>query len=287
MSGRGKRHWAPRLGFDDAYRVVLEFLQNCNKNNLTAHQDAPILYQAYMVEGSWPVDGMIDASSVLRFGFSRNPVSDQIKQDMAKLLSVAVKAHFFLAPQAIVVHEPFLFVMPDLGNPGQRRFGIVYPLEQDGRTMTLVAAEWDLAMASSRVARLAPGQKFPVVLSIDPFQWLSLKRWRELKTEAGQLPWFETGNARNRLLGQVRAHEDETTFPFGHVLDYPKDLNDDLRATGAMWANGIRKWFLPKGWDIQAVRTYLDRLASMDEAERMTLRWWTGRTPAKNAKPGG
>lgn len=284
MSGRGKRHWAPRLGFDDAYKVVLEFLQNCNKNNLTAHQEAPVLYQAYMVEGTWPVDGMIDATSVLRFGFSRNPVNDQLKQDMAKLLSVVTKAHFFLAPQAIVVHEPFLFLMPDLSNPGQRRFGILYPLESEGRTFTLLAAEWDLAMTSSRLARLSPGQKFPVVLPTDPFQWISLKRWRELKTEAGDLPWFETGPARNRLLGQVRAHDQESTFAFGHILDYPKELNEDMRAVGAMWANGIRRWFLPKGWDIQAVRAYLDRLAGMDEAERMNARWWTARLPSKNTK---
>lgn len=282
MSGRGKRRWPPRLGFDDAYKVVLEFLQNCHKNNLTANQESPTLLQSYLIDGTWPVDGMVDASTVLRFGFSRNPAADQDKQAMAKLLSVATRAHFFLTPQAIVTHEPFLFVMPDLGSPGQRRHGLIYPLENEGRTQTLMAAEWDLAMAGSRLARLLPGQKFPVVLSMDPFQWLSLRKWRELKKEAGDLPWFQMGSSRNRLLKQVREHTDLGTFNFGHVLNYPRDMNEDVKAVGAAWAHGIKRWFLPKGWDAEAVVDYLDRLEAMDADERQAIRWWVGRPRPRN-----
>lgn len=288
MSGRGKRLWAPRLSFDEAYREVLEFLQQCHKHNLTGGQGQPTLYHAFMVDGAWPVDGMIDASTVLRFGFDRSPASDQAKQAMARLLSVATKAHFFMAPKAIVLHEPFLFVIPDLGNPGQRRYGLVYPLENENRLVSIVVAEWDLSLSGSRQPRLTAGQKFPVVLPSDPFRWLSLKHWRALRSEAGELAWFETGPARGRLLGQVRSHQDPATFDLGHVLDYPKDMNEDLRAVGAMWAQGIRHWFLPKGWDVQAVREYLDALAGMDEAGRIALRWWTSRHPSASTrtKPG-
>lgn len=284
MSGRGKRLWAPRLGFDEAYKEVLDFLKNCQKHNLVGGSTGvPILYQVYQVDTLWPTEGLVDASSVLRFGFDRSPVADQAKQAMARLLSVVVKAHFFLAPQAIVLHEPYLFVMPDLGQPGQRRYGLVYPLEHDGRMVSLVVAEWDLAMASSRHHKPAPGKKFPVVLPADPMRWVPLKHWRALKDTAGQQPWFDTGagNARNRLLREMRQHADTATFPYGHLLRYPKDLNDDVKAVGALWAPGIRQWFLPNGWDVKAVTDHLDRLAALTPAERFAQRWWSPLPPPR------
>ena len=286
MSGRGKRLWAPRLAFDDAYHEVLDFLQNCRKHNLIGGPGgSPTLYHAYRIAGAWPTEGLTDASTILRFGYDRNPIGDQAKQALARLLAVATKAHFFLSPNAVVVHEPFVFVMPDLGNPGARRYGLIYPLEAESRLSTLVVAEWDVALASSHLAKLAPGEKFPVVLESDPFRWLLLKHWRTLKEEAGKQPWFETGRSRNTLLAQVNAHTDAATFPFGHLLPYPMDLNDDLRAVGAMWAKGIRRWFLPRGWDVRAVSEYLDRLKGLSPKERYALRWWTARSYPQAAEP--
>lgn len=277
MSGRGKRLWAPRLAFDDAYQLVLDFLKNCTKHNLISRQGKAGLLHAFWMDGTWSTEGMTDASQILRFGFDRNPGADQAKQAMSRLLSVACKAHFFLAPQGLVLHEPFVFVVPDVGTPGQRRFGLIYPIELEGRQSTLVVAEWDISQDAARHPRLLPGQKFPVVLQADSFTWLSRKRWRTLKEQAQGLPWFDQGPARNRLLAQVRQHKDLGTFDLGTPLDYPKDLNDDLRACGAMWAAGIRRWFLPKGWDTEAVQEYLTALAALSPKERYQLRWWTAR----------
>lgn len=284
MSGRGKRLWAPRLSFDEAYREVLEFLKTSGKHNLVGTSGmAPTLYHAYWMDTSFPTDGLIDASSVLKFGYDRSPTADQAKQAMARLLSVVTKAHFFLAPKAIVVHEPYLFVMPDLGNPGQRRYGLIYPLENDNRLSTLVVAEWDLAMAASRQPKLQAAQKFPVVLQADHFQWLALKHWRTLKETAGDQPWFDNGPARNRLLAAVRNHTELSTFGYGQCLNYPKELNDEVRAVGAMWAKGIRQWFLPNGWDTKAVKEYLDKVASLTPQEHYQHRWWTARQYPKSA----
>ena len=277
MSGRGKRLWAPRLGFNEAYREVLDFLKNCQKHNLVPPSGGtPTLYQVYQVDTGWPTEGLSDASGVLRFGYDRNPLADQAKQAMARLLSVVTKAHFFLAPDAIVTHEPYLFLMPDLGNPGQRRYGLIYPLENAGRTSSLIVAEWDLSLAASRNPNLPYSHKFPVVLPANPMQWLPLKHWRALKETAGASRWFETTNpsGRSRLFREIRQHQEAESFPYGHLLDYPKDLNDDLRAVGAVWAGGVRKWFLPTGWDVKVVTDYLDRLLSMTPTERFQARWW-------------
>ena len=276
MSGRGKRLWAPRLSFTEAYREVLDFLKNCQKHNLVSSSGGvPTLFQVYQMDTSWPTEGLIDATTVLRFGYDRNPIGDQAKQAMARLLAVVTKAHFFLAPDAIVTHEPYLFLMPDLGNPGQRRYGLIYPLESAGRTTSLVVAEWDLGTAASRNPNLPFTHKFPVVLPAEPMQWVPLKHWRALKETVGASRWFDTNNpnARSRLFRELRQHEDVSTFPYGHVLDYPKDLNDDLKAVGAIWASGVRKWFLPSGWDVKAVTDYLDRLVALSPMDRYQLRW--------------
>lgn len=293
MSGRGKRLWAPHLDFKGAYDEVLSFLKACEQHKLPLQLDEPTLYRAYAIDGVWPPADGQDLSRFLRFGYSNDPTGDRAKIAISRLLSVAVKAHFFLAPQARVPSEPMVFTLPDLAQPGTLRYGLVYPLDVPathgpGRQRSIVVAEWDLSLTAHRRPQVPRGDEFPVVLQQSNRTWLLKSRWETLRdSPQTSKAWFEpaTSPARRRLIEAVKQHTDVATFPYGTLLDYPIEIKDDTALTGAMWAPGVKKWFLPHGFDADAVKAYLSRLAALSPDERMGQRWWGRReeTPRKPA----
>jgi hypothetical protein len=279
VSVRGKRWWTPRQDFQGAYQDTLQFLKRCKEHNVIAPAP-PALFHAWRMDGAWSIEGLQDASRYLRFGYERNPATDETRQTLARLLSVAVKAHFFLAEQAVVVHEPYLFSIPDLAQNGRMRHGLIYPIEERKGNVTvqktIVVSEWDLGMSASSKPTFPASDRFPVVLPTDPFRWLNLKHWRTLRDETAGQPWFEpqTAPARKAFMDRIQQHTDPATFEWGTLLSYDISLREDVKQVGGMWAKGVRKWFLPTGWDVAAVTDYLDRLAAMSENDRTALRWW-------------
>lgn len=292
MSGRGKRLWPPGLGVDEAYREVLQLLQRCGTHGLSVAPTVPLLFKCYVVDGVWPVETGREISRHLRFGYGNNPTADRAKPSVARLLSVALRAHWFMAPQAKVPYEPSATAVPDLAQPGAQRHVLTYPLDVPSVTggpvhqRTLVVAEWDLALSAHREPRIARGNQFPVVLRPDPFTWINRKQWVRMKEQAGTLPWFEpqTSPARQRLLRDVNACARVNEFIYGTILDYPYQMREDIAATGAMWAQGLRKWFMPHGFDIDAVKAYLDRIRDLSPADRKNERWWMMRDERHNTR---
>lgn len=298
-TAKGPRRWSPGLDFPSAFDTTIQFYKDCRVHGIPLEMADPALYRAFLVDGSWPhVEGQ-DLSRYLRFGktgLSNHPSSDRTKQAIAKLLAVALKAHYFMAREATMPSEPSLFSVPDLALPGAWRHGLVYPLQvpaqprQPARQAAILVSEWDMSLTSNAEPQLRRGDEFPVILTGNSFDWVSRKTWSDLEKVVSDKhqPWFEAPDsaARTRLLDAVHKQTDATKFDYGHILDYPIELREDIAATGAMWARGIRKWFLPHGFDLPSVRAYLDMLAGLDEAGRIEKRWWDRRRkPYRASKP--
>lgn len=275
MSGSSKRLWTPRLTFEGAHKEALQFLMRCREKNVLVDRPAA-LYHAYRLDAAWPTEGMVELSRYLAFSNRDTPDVDRARDAVVRLLCVALKAHFFLDAEAIVRHEPYVFFTPDLFRPGEFRHGLVYTLEHEHRPFSLVVSEWDLTLAASLQPKVKPGDRFPVVLRQDSYKWLETKRWRELKELAADQPWLEnrTWGKQRSLMDQVNAWTEVGTFPFGTLLTYDRAIKDEVAATGAEWARGVKHWFLPKGWDVEAVKEYLNRVATLTDEQRYQQRWW-------------
>jgi hypothetical protein len=296
VTPKGSRRWSPVYDFKGAYDTTLQFFKDCKEHGIPVGLPVPTLYRAYLMDGSWPVVEGQDISRFLRFGktgLSNHPSGDRTKQSIARLLATGVKAHYFLAPNGTMPQEPSVFTAPDLAQPGTLRHGLIYPLEipatrGPGRQCSLVVAEWDLGLSAQREPRVPRGDEFPVVLLPDPYTWLSKKRWADLQNEASSRaqPWFEPTDspARRRLVDAVNAVTDPSSFGYGTLLDYPIDIREDTTLTGAMWARGLRSWFLPHGFDAEAVKAYLDRVRDLSEADRRSLRWWERRREERSPR---
>lgn len=273
MSVRGKRLWAHRLDFSTAFDEAEAFLRRTKEHNLLRPSPAT-LYHAYLLEGSWPTDGLDELSTYLRFGPKDSPQIDRGRVALARLLAVALKAHFFLAEEAIVLNEPYVFIQPDLALMGQMRYGLIYPIEMDNRIQCIAVADWDLSMSGSKRLKLPNARRFPTVLPEQDYQWLNLDQWKRLAHQAKTTLGSTKAFARPNFYNQARNHTDVATFNYGTTFDYPREMNADVIAVGGMWAKGIRKWFLPLGFDIEAAREYLDLQLGRSVQERHDLRWW-------------
>lgn len=287
MSAR-KRLWPPYLSFQAAFAETLGFVKRCEEKNLPLGLPEPTLYRAYLMNGTWNMGDGQDLSRFLRFKTSNDPTMDHAKVALSRLLSVAVKAHYFMAEKATVPHEPAVFSLPDLAHPGRWRYGLAYPLDipasrGPSQARTLVVAEWDLGLSASSRPHVPRSDEFPVVLLSDPRTWLSKRKWENLRTKADGLPWFDaaTSPAKKKLLDAISAHTDRATFPYGTILETPIELREDAALVGAVWAKGIRRWFLPHGFDAGPVEAYIARLVLASDQDRMRARWWERREPAR------
>ena len=284
MSGSRKRLWAPYLPFNEALTETLGFMRRCEEKNLPLRLSEPTLYRAYIMSGTWSMGEGQDLSRILRFQTSNDPALDHARVAVSRLLCVAVRAHYFIAEKATVPHEPIVFSSPDLSHPGHWRYGLVYPIDTPkdrgpDQSRSIVVAEWDLGLSAGQRPAIQKSDEFPVVLVSDPRSWLFKRKWESLRAMADGLPWFDPMNvpAKKRLMDAVSAHTDATSFPYGTILETPIELREDAALTGAVWAKGIKRWFLPHGFDADPVVAYIKRLVEFPDAERQRRRWWERR----------
>ena len=259
MSGRGKRIWAPQISFDDAYQEALHYLKRCQEHKLLGTPEKPELIYAYRLSQPLTTQHGSPISPVLKFGHDSDPLSDQLKVVIAKLASVALKIHYFQHPTLFTAHEPYWFAIPDISQPHRQQYALVYTLQNQEQTFSWVISTWDIAQSAKIFKKFDAQQKFPSVLTTDSYQWLSIKRWKALKEQQTNL--------------DLHQETQKESYKAGHILDYHPELNAELKALGAIWARGIKKWVFPKGFDIQAIKDYLQWIESMSPQERYQHRW--------------
>lgn len=273
MSGRGKRLWAPQLNFDEAYQETLNYLKRCQEHHVLSAPTRPELFYAYKLQQPVPTAHFHPLSPLLKFGYESQPLEDDTKAVMAKLLSVALKLHYFNHTTLSTAHEPYWFAIPDLSQPHRQQYGLIYTLHQAGQIHCWLITTWDLSQSASQHKRFDIASKFPTVLPKDLFQWLSIKRWKALKEQ--QVPL------------NVHHETEAAHYQAGHVLDYPAEFNPEFKALGAVWARGIKRWVFPKGWDIQAVHEYLQWFSQLTPQARFEHRWTKTMEYPKLASPYG
>lgn len=239
------KKWTPHIDFDESLKTVLGFLIDCRNKNILSETE-PALYQAYIVPGNHILELSTPISEVMIFSKRHSPVIDNIRNKALRLLSVALKAHYFMHKGLKVIHEPHIFVIPDIKNMANPKVGMIYSLEgQD-----ILVADWDLKYSATGEVKYKDAVRFPVSLQQDSFKWLTKKKWMDLETQA-KYSLAEIYKKKS----EIEKKETKEIFEFGYILDYPSEMKNDMYLVGGIWANG--NYFLPFGWDIDAVNEYL------------------------------
>ena len=252
MSSLSKREWNPRISLDEALSCSLGWLIRARQKNVLSNLP-PTLYTAYVVDDAPHLGFMRDLSSLFRYSAKDDPELDRARDHALRLLSVALKAHFFLGKDSIARHEPYLFSLPDISNPSSCHYGLVYRLE--GRpSQTIIVATCDLGIVST----LKPNSfKFPVVLTKNSFKWFDKKHWIELAKEADVFERVMKPWVAKQELNIIEKWTDDSDFPFGTFIEVSYDIKDYVKPTGVRWADALKKWYLPRGFDVEPVKEYV------------------------------
>lgn len=255
MQNLAKREWAPRQSVKEAADVCVNWIIKARQKNVIADRP-PALYHAYVINDCPPFDYMHNVGSLFRYSQKDSPYVDATRDRILRLLSVCVKAHYFLFGEAQVSHEPYFFAVPSLDNPSGTDFGVVYKIEKEEHAIVVFEREWEKLAPSDRIVF-----RFPVIVGSDSFRWYSTKNWAKLRAEnnlAERLdkPWL----AKKDRQDIIACKTVEELSVFGTVLDVPYDLKDAMKPVGIQWAEGVKKWYLPKGFDLESVIEYLMHL---------------------------
>lgn len=271
MSSLAKREWNPRISLDEALSCSLGWLVRARQKNVLSNLP-PTLYMAYVVDDAPHLGFMRDLSSLFRYSAKDDPEMDRARDQALRLLSVSIKAHFFLGKDSLARHEPYLFSLPDIANPASCHYGLVYRLE--GRpSQTIIVANCDLGLVST----LRPTAfRFPVVLTKNSFKWFDKKHWIELGKEADVFDRIMKPWAAKQELNIIEKWTDESDFPFGTFIDVPYDIKDYVKPTGVRWADALKKWYLPRGFDVDPVKEYVKWVESehKDNRDEFEARQW-------------
>lgn len=258
MTAVAKRQWGPQRSLSEGVSSAIEWFDKAKQKNVLSVRP-PTLYQAYLVG---PIDGLLDwgkpLSEVFRWSNKDDPVAHQARDAALRLLAVAFKAHFFLERHDRIAHEPYLFAIPDIANPHHTRYGLIYRLDQTSKT--ILVGESDLGRVAT--AKVWTG-RFPVVLIDEPatrYKWFHMKHWASLAEQADVYSRISKPSAGKRERDVIHNHTDLASFPYGTPFEIPYHLKDMGPAVGMEWARGIKRWYLPLGFDADPVKVFVDHV---------------------------
>lgn len=279
MSGSSKRLWSPNSTLDEAQTIMNGFLTRCQDKRILNNSDIK-LYQAYRFEQTWPTENLIEISKYLRFSKNDNPETDIIRESILKLLSSAMKAHIYFDENAIIRHEPYMFMIPDIFKQGQFRYGIYYPIESNKKNMSIIVSEWDISFSSSSLPKINPWDKFASVITPDTKKWFDIKQYKDFK-DMDKTGYFKINDwsARKKYQSLISS-KDNNNFDLGKIINSKAELKDYYSILGLEWSPILKKWFIPKGLDFKAIMEYLAFINNQTQEQRYNDCWWT-----KSKKP--
>lgn len=228
----------------------------------------PSLLLSYVCDGLPPSLSFLGTPVSALFDGEPDASSEDLREarnQAIRLLSVAVKAHFFLFKADVLAREPFLFWAPELSRPGRVRYALCYPLLKSQRSV--VVSEADLSLLAQ--GRLSLG-RFPVVLPADPARWLDFDLWARLENEAREARISRDTSAEEQAPASAEfpAH----SFPLGLLLDVPSEMRALARAAGLRFSDAYRSFYLPKGFDSSPVVEWLDfHRQRLSEAKELSV----------------
>lgn len=270
MQNLSKRQWGNQLSVKSAAEILIDWcIKAYNKNVL--RKKPPQIYSCYVVKDTPPLQFMNNVSNVFKYSQKDVPYIDQARDSLLRCLSVALKAHFFLFPQDEVCHEPYFFALPNLQNPSLTTFGIIYKLTKDDKS--IIVCERDIAQMFNHIIPGLPSNphendlnivfEFPVVVTSDRFSWYNLKSWKAIKDNAGMddrtpAPWLDKGYLTK---AKMSANKEELSR-YATILEVPYAIKDAIKPLGIEWCKGAQTWFLPRGFDVDAVNVYIEYVKS-------------------------
>lgn len=251
-----KKEWVPNLKIKDAIDVCIAWSIRARQKNVISQKPAE-LFHAYVLSDTPNISYFQGVSAVFKYSQKDTPYTDSTRDILLRLLSVCLKAHFFLYHNYTVAYEPHFFVIPNLSDPTQTEVGLVYKVAHENKCIVICSKELkNLYNHDSKEAKIL--YHFPAIVGEDNMKWFHYKKWYRLRDLANfddkiEKPWLtkkETEEAKT-----VKTLEELAKY--GTALDVPLEIKDYIKPTGIIWHQILQTWYLPLGYDVENVREYI------------------------------
>lgn len=280
MQNLAKKQWNPNISVKDAVDLGIEFSVRARQKNVIATLP-PKLYFCYVAQDCPDLTYFHNISALFRFSQKDTPYIDQTRDRVLRMLSVATKAHFFLFHKEKVAHEPYYFAVPDLSNPSNTYYGLIYKIASQDKTIMVCERQLKntaLQKLEKSVSATNPNHvfikaepiinvlyEFPTVVPEDSFKWFHYKKWYALQSEAqqafGPQDMVKAVGQKSVIFNELKAIKKmEDLERKCHILTIPYELKDFMMEAGCLWHPGLKVWYLPRGHDLEVVLHYLNYL---------------------------
>lgn len=254
MQNLSKRLWGPSLTIKEASDIIISWCIKAREKNIL-RKKPPEIYYSYVMEDTPPLNFFANISNLFKYSQKDLPYYDQTRDAVLRCLAVALKAHFFMFQSDTVAFEPYFFVIPNLKDSSKTTVGLVYKIEKEDKC--IVICEEDL----EKIYGLDENKvlyRFPVIVGEDSFKWYHMKNWYRIKKEAemenANKPWSDSTWQQKCK----EAESPEELSKYATVLDVPFEIKDEIKPMGIEWANKAKKWYLPKGFDVDSINEYVE-----------------------------
>jgi hypothetical protein len=248
-----KKNWNSNLDIFEIKSILDNYLNRSKSKGIVIKEDLK-LYQPYILNHYWITNGYTEISQFFKFSKNDLPEMNIAREIILKLMSVCLTTHIYLRPNAQIKYEPYIFKIPSMDNLGMFDYGIVYTLEENNKTYSIIVSEWDFANCSNN-KNFQPWNKFPVIQGSDLFNIDKLIKLRDM--DSAKYFKINDWKSYNLYKNEISEIEDKKLFNFGKVLSFDPALKEFYSSIGCVWAKGIKSWFIPKGLDFIKIDQFL------------------------------
>ncbi len=253
MQNLAKREWMPQITLKEANEVAINWVIRARQKNILKDAD-PQLFYTYVLEQTPPLNFFQNIGQLFKYSQKDTPYIDHARINVLKLLAASIKAHFFLFNEEKVSYEPYFFSFPSLENIEYPIIGMIYKIQDNDKCIVSCSSDISLLFQKNKILF-----EFPVIVGHDSYKWYHIKNWAKLRElthidDKMNKPWL----IKKERLDALNCNTIEELTKYGTPLDVPKELKDLMKPTGIVWHNNTKKWFLPKGYDVDVVNEYLN-----------------------------
>lgn len=251
MQNLSKRQWGHHLSVKQSADIMIEWCIRAREKNIL-RKKPPTIFFSYIVEDNPQLQYMQNISSIFRYSQKDMPQTDNARDVLLRILSVALKTHFFIFPEDFISHEPYFFTIPSLDSPNNI-YGIIYQLEKENKS--IIVCEKNLLNLFDKTKTI---YEFPAVVIEDSFKWFSLKNWFKIKQNSLPNNLEKKQSAKKEAQYAQDAKTKEELEKNATILDIPFEIKDFIKPLGIEWSKNLKTWYLPKGFDIDSVLEYIE-----------------------------
>lgn len=270
MQNLPKKQWSPNISLKDAIDLCIDFSVKARQKNIISVLPNKLFF-CYVVNESPNINYFHSLSALFKFSQKDTPETDRARDMILRMLSVAIKCHFFLYDSQKVTHEPYFCAMPDLSEPSKPFFTLFYKIDNK----TIIVSERELKNITLTKFAKVPSKEggnitikkesinhcvfeFPTIVGADSMKWYHYKKWYMLKKEIDNT--YQTQDKVKIASELKKINTREVLEQKSHILSVPYALKDDMMKTGCIWNPFVNVWCLPKGYDADLVTYYLNQL---------------------------